>query len=111
MRLTSLHRVAAGRRMFSSSPSEITRVGVVGLGLMGHVRGIIHCSIHSYVYMVFDLYLIALQGIAQVSAQNGFQVVAVENNQDQINKYEERKMSFSLYCFVHHSSFRAEEEI
>jgi 3-hydroxyacyl-CoA dehydrogenase len=42
-------------RKFSSSAKEIKKVAVVGLGLMGH-------------------------GVAQISAQSGYEVVAVENN-------------------------------
>ena len=51
--MRAMRAIARSQRRFSTAP-EIKRVGVVGLGLMGH-------------------------GIAQTAAEKGFEVVAVES--------------------------------
>ena len=51
--MRSMRAIARSQRRFSTAP-EIKRVGVVGLGLMGH-------------------------GIAQTAAEKGFEVIAVES--------------------------------
>jgi len=51
--MRTMRAIARSQRRFSTAP-EIKRVGVVGLGLMGH-------------------------GIAQTAAEKGFEVIAVES--------------------------------
>ena len=52
--LTAVHRfVRHGARSYSTAGAEVTKVGVIGLGLMGH-------------------------GIAQATAEKGYEVVAIE---------------------------------
>ncbi len=60
---------------FLSTTKEIKRVGVVGLGLMGH-------------------------GIAQVTAQSGYEVVAIESSQDRLDAGMKRYLYFIYLYFI-----------